>query len=269
MWARWFQAKGFEDKRPGQGKHKEPTWTNWKILKELQMEIKAIWVCLKMLGTVYPQWNSHSIGIMISKTIGFRGTNHFQTHPNMKSDLVWPTLTRLSNWKILNIHLQSSLPWGVKVRFLLLPLPLRCNLVRHCSKEWPEGWHCRCSACLWLRQTNRTGSPCPSRWCNLARAGVPSVVMVVPPPAPPFHHSKQCLCLVLHGCCADTIWNTHTIVPFYLVFETVQCVNSCPLQHVSLHICCTLRQIGMEVGTWPNSIGLLRTPTASTGDPQW
>ena len=29
----------------------------------------------------YSQWNSHLIGIMISKTIGFRGTNHFQTHP--------------------------------------------------------------------------------------------------------------------------------------------------------------------------------------------
>ena len=39
-----------------------------------------IWVCLKMLG-IYSQWNSHLIGIMISKTIGFRGTNHFQTHP--------------------------------------------------------------------------------------------------------------------------------------------------------------------------------------------
>ena len=31
---------------------------------------------------VYFQWNSHLIGIMISKTIGFRGTQHFQTHPN-------------------------------------------------------------------------------------------------------------------------------------------------------------------------------------------
>ena len=30
---------------------------------------------------VYPQWNSHLVGIMISKTIGFRGTQHFQTHP--------------------------------------------------------------------------------------------------------------------------------------------------------------------------------------------
>ena len=30
---------------------------------------------------VYSQWNSHLIGIMISKTIGFRGTSHFQTPP--------------------------------------------------------------------------------------------------------------------------------------------------------------------------------------------
>ena len=30
---------------------------------------------------VYPQWNSHLVGIMISKTIGFRGTQHFQTNP--------------------------------------------------------------------------------------------------------------------------------------------------------------------------------------------
>ena len=37
-----------------------------------------IWVCLK-IGYI-PNY-SHLIGIMISKTIGFRGTNHFQTHP--------------------------------------------------------------------------------------------------------------------------------------------------------------------------------------------
>ena len=30
---------------------------------------------------LYSQWNSHLTGIMISKTIGFRGTRHFQTHP--------------------------------------------------------------------------------------------------------------------------------------------------------------------------------------------
>ena len=30
---------------------------------------------------VYPQWNSHLVGIMISKTIGFRGFLYFQTQP--------------------------------------------------------------------------------------------------------------------------------------------------------------------------------------------
>ena len=30
---------------------------------------------------VYSQWNSHLIGIMISKTIGFNGVHYFQTHP--------------------------------------------------------------------------------------------------------------------------------------------------------------------------------------------
>ena len=39
------------------------------------------WVCLK----IYSQWNSHLIGIMISKTIGFRGTTHFQTQIISKS----------------------------------------------------------------------------------------------------------------------------------------------------------------------------------------
>ena len=38
-------------------------------------EYFPIWVCLKIgINRVYSQWNSHLIGIMISKTIGFRGT---------------------------------------------------------------------------------------------------------------------------------------------------------------------------------------------------
>ena len=36
-----------------------------------------VWKCW-----VYSQWNSHLTGIMISKTIGCRGTQHFQTHSN-------------------------------------------------------------------------------------------------------------------------------------------------------------------------------------------
>ena len=30
---------------------------------------------------LYPRWNSHLVGIMISKTIGFRGLAYFQTNP--------------------------------------------------------------------------------------------------------------------------------------------------------------------------------------------
>ena len=37
---------------------------------------------------VYSQWNSQLIGIMISKTIGFRGTQHFQTHPYFYIDMI-------------------------------------------------------------------------------------------------------------------------------------------------------------------------------------
>ena len=39
---------------------------------------EVMWVCLKMGYT--PNY-SHLVGIMISKTIGCRGTRHFQTHP--------------------------------------------------------------------------------------------------------------------------------------------------------------------------------------------
>ena len=38
---------------------------------------------------VYSQWNSNLIGIMISKTIGFRGTRHFQTHPFVRTEPFW------------------------------------------------------------------------------------------------------------------------------------------------------------------------------------
>ena len=66
---------------------------------------------------VYSQWNSHLIGIMVSKTIGFRGTRHFQTHPwwNWWNVGIWndPPIVYLNrewggrsplkNWKIKQI----------------------------------------------------------------------------------------------------------------------------------------------------------------------
>ena len=44
----------------------------------------AKWICLKMLG-IFPM----KIGIMISKTIGFRGLAYFQTHPNVGAQFVF------------------------------------------------------------------------------------------------------------------------------------------------------------------------------------
>ena len=49
--------------------------------------IDVTWVCLK-IGYI-PNY-SHLVGIMISKTIGFRGTRHFQTNPHRKSCSSWP-----------------------------------------------------------------------------------------------------------------------------------------------------------------------------------
>ena len=52
----------------------ERRWELWKLKSFFQhMGLSE--------NRVYSQWNSHLIGIMISKTIGFRGTRHFQTHP--------------------------------------------------------------------------------------------------------------------------------------------------------------------------------------------
>ena len=54
-------------------------WDKWSIWINLNTSrFESIWVCLK-IGYI-PNY-SHLIGIMIMKTIGFRGTNHFQTNP--------------------------------------------------------------------------------------------------------------------------------------------------------------------------------------------
>ena len=51
------------------------------VRRKLIIILPVIWVCLKIGYTVYTPNYSHLMGIMISKTIGFRGTQHFQTHP--------------------------------------------------------------------------------------------------------------------------------------------------------------------------------------------
>ena len=53
---------------------------------------------------VYPQWNSHLVGVMISKTIGFFGVHNIfrQTHIDQKLPDLWYTLwwTNILLWKM-------------------------------------------------------------------------------------------------------------------------------------------------------------------------
>ena len=54
-------------------------WNAGKRSEHVEETFGFVWKCW-----VYSQWNSHLIGIMISKTIGFRGLAYFQTHPHVE-----------------------------------------------------------------------------------------------------------------------------------------------------------------------------------------
>ena len=78
---------------------------SWGIKSPNQCSTGALIEDFQRMGLsenrVYPQWNSHLIGIMISKTIGFRGTHHFQTHPHPQPPL--------NDWfKTLRDHIPHS-----------------------------------------------------------------------------------------------------------------------------------------------------------------
>ena len=124
-----------------------------------------VWKCW-----VYSQWNSHLIGIMISKTIGFRGTQHFQTHPYdtydtyenlciLLSFCAFPqnccsissqfTPPEIVLWRSQNHHL--SLAWVLLLPFIWFTATiLRCRLSQgHYSSTlfWPSwiyglNWSC-------------------------------------------------------------------------------------------------------------------------------
>ena len=70
-----------------------PFWVlsagHWSDCKELQRGLSLIQHLGLSENRVYPQWNSHLVGIMISKAIGFRGTNHFQTNPYLDKFVPW------------------------------------------------------------------------------------------------------------------------------------------------------------------------------------
>ena len=65
-----------------------------------------VWKCW-----VYSQWNSHLIGIMISKTIGFRGTQHFQTHPY--GDTPAPSIPKSHVWRTDDLGPRGIPSWWV------------------------------------------------------------------------------------------------------------------------------------------------------------
>ena len=57
----------------------DPIWSYCVVIESQQKSKRNMGLSE---NRVYSQWNSHLIGmIVISKTIGFRGTQHFQTHP--------------------------------------------------------------------------------------------------------------------------------------------------------------------------------------------
>ena len=76
------------------------------------------WVCLK-IGYI-PIVNSHLIGIMISKTIGFRGFPYFQTHPNHEKNGGTMILLRslhTSSWALMALRAASVAPcWAMEIQ---------------------------------------------------------------------------------------------------------------------------------------------------------
>ena len=73
---------------------------------------------------VYSQWNSHLIGIMISKTIGFRGTQHFQTHPTVLS--VHTTIS-VASQNLVQRESEKSANWSPSCSCCGLPSPAPDN----------------------------------------------------------------------------------------------------------------------------------------------
>ena len=57
-----------------------PTWQHMTSLKLFTKQMALS----ENVGLIFPMRSPFNNGIMISKTIGFRGTNHFQTHPDVE-----------------------------------------------------------------------------------------------------------------------------------------------------------------------------------------
>ena len=104
---------------------------------------------------VYSQWNSHLIGIMISKTSGFRGLAYFQTHPytvyyGSLRKFDWPLCSfqgQLVHW---NLAVRPALRYfrfhSVMILWIFINLPLQLPqltiLINFASRG--RRWCCEC-----------------------------------------------------------------------------------------------------------------------------
>ena len=130
----------------------ERQWKTWGF----------VWKCW-----VYSQWNSHLIGIMISKTIGFRGTQHFQTHPRRKA---------------INLMVLDQLPDGASETLGLCSVPRVLNgqgmpalaalhhrrtwktILRSTNKSWRLGWGSNYPVLLLSEEKHETWNSTKAEW---------------------------------------------------------------------------------------------------------
>ena len=76
------------------------TWQNVPELSWRQLGLSE--------NRVYSQWNSHLIGIMISKTIGINGSQHFQTHPIVVHQIFFDLPLAQNFWTTYSINRHCS-----------------------------------------------------------------------------------------------------------------------------------------------------------------
>ena len=104
-------------------------WETTQFFRSTKMfGFRANWVCLK-IGYI-PNY-SQLIGIMISKTIGFRGTNHFQTHPIVRN----PCFSQSDQCGFLQISLHPTASDPQVVRSFQIGIP-SCRSTNSTKHSW-------------------------------------------------------------------------------------------------------------------------------------
>ena len=139
---RWFQSFPKQGNLHGlQFQSREIAWSRglffsrWQVVSTHPTAKSSYWPHVGLSeNRVYSQWNSHLIGIMISKTIGYNGVHYFQTHPCYFSrrrymthgfcpQISWATSSNTSSKHpgdlLLDLHrsVATRLPFGKRLQF--------------------------------------------------------------------------------------------------------------------------------------------------------